>query len=111
QSGYSDVKIRLDGIPSPRVVKTLDLTGKSIEERNKIFKSALYGALKEIEQAFNRGVFKDSKAGIVIIIGFDENRLNTNSKYVEIDVLIAKVPSENPYDYVIISAPKWFKKS
>ncbi|MEM2928374.1 MAG: hypothetical protein QXP60_05365 [Nitrososphaerota archaeon] len=28
----------------------------------------------------------------------------------EIEVLIAKVPKENPYDYEIISAPKWFKK-
>ncbi|MEM2178751.1 MAG: hypothetical protein QW272_08050 [Candidatus Methanomethylicaceae archaeon] len=107
----SDVKIKLDGIISPEEVKSRDLTGKSIEERNAIFKSALDEALVQIGQRFNKEVFKDSKAGIVIIIGFDENRIDPNSKYVEIDVLIAKVPSENPKNYEITSAPKWFKKS
>lgn len=33
---------------------------------------------------------KDSKAGIVIVIGFDKNEINFNSEYVEIYVLICE---------------------
>ncbi|MEM3560530.1 MAG: hypothetical protein QW149_04050 [Nitrososphaerota archaeon] len=104
----SDVKIKLNGIISPEEVKTCDLTGKSIEERNKIFKSALNGALKEIDQAFKKDDFKDSKAGIVIIIGFDENRIDPNSKYVEIDVLIAKYDKATRKITEYISIPDWY---
>jgi hypothetical protein len=110
-SDYSDVKMRLNGIPSPEEVKTCDLTGKSIEERNEIFGNRLREAIKQIEKNFEKERFKNSKAGIAIIIGFDKNKINPNAKYVEIEVLIVKVPSENPSDYEILSAPEWFKKS
>jgi hypothetical protein len=110
-SDYSDVKIRLNGIPSPEEVKTCDLTGKSIEERNEIFGNRLREAIKQIEKNFEKERFKNSKAGIAIIIGFDKNKINPNAKYVEIEVLIVKVPSENPSDYEILSALEWFKKS
>jgi hypothetical protein len=112
-SGFSDVKIKLDGIDSPEEVKTCDLTGKSIKECNEVFRRKLSEAIRQIENEFKKEVFKNSKAGIVIIIGFDKNKLlkNPYAKYVKIDVLIAKVPSEKPSDYKILSAPEWFKKS
>jgi len=112
-SGYSDVKIRLDGIPSPRAVKTLDVTGMSIEERKKAFLDALEhdkdAAIKQIMNDFNKEVFKDSKAGIVIIVGFDEKRLDIDSEYVEIDVLIAKVYKNGYKEYLY--KPSWWEKA
>jgi endonuclease YncB( thermonuclease family) len=75
-SDYSDVKIRLNGIPSPEEVKTCDLTGKSIEERNDVFLNAFKrgkdSAIEQIKNDFEKERFKNSEAGIAIIIGFDE---------------------------------------
>ncbi|MEM2178917.1 MAG: hypothetical protein QW272_08880 [Candidatus Methanomethylicaceae archaeon] len=80
--------------------------------KKKIFLNALEheedAAIKQIIKDFDKDDFKDSKAGIAIIIGFDENRLNTNSKYVEIDVLIAKVYSDGRKPEIIYK-PSWWK--
>ncbi|MEM2927741.1 MAG: hypothetical protein QXP60_02050, partial [Nitrososphaerota archaeon] len=103
----SDLKIKLDGIISPEEIKSRDLTGKSREERNAIFDDALEEAIGQIDQYFKKDDFKDSKAGIIIIIGFDKNRIDPNSKYVEIDVLILKVPKKGKPE--IICKPSWWK--
>jgi hypothetical protein len=107
-SDYSDVKIRLNGIPSPEEVKTCDLTDKSIEERNGEFNIELRGAIKQIKEDFEKERFKNSEAGIAIIIGFDENKLNPNAEYVEIEVLIAKYDRNTGKISEYIYVPKWF---
>jgi hypothetical protein len=109
-SGFSDVKIKLNGIPSPEEVKTCDLTGKSIKERNDVFLNAFKrgkdSATEQIKNDFEKEVFKNSEAGIAIIIGFDENKINPNAEYVEIEVLIAKVYRDGSYD--ILYKPSWY---
>jgi len=105
-SDYSDVKIKLNGIESPEEIKTVDLTGRPIEECNKIFERRLKETIGQIVNDFKKERFKDSEAGIAIIIGFDKNKLNTNAKYTEIEVLIAKVYDEDHYD--ILYKPSWY---
>jgi hypothetical protein len=56
---------------------------------------------------FKKEVFKDSKAGIAIIIGFDKNKLNTNSEYVEIEVLIVKVYRDEELEKIFV--PNWLE--
>jgi hypothetical protein len=106
-----DVKIRLDGIPSPRVVKAIDETGMSIEERKEAFLNALKydkdAAIKKIMDKFEKEVFKNSKAGIAIIIGFDKNKIDPNSEYVEIDVLIVKVYRNEELETIFV--PNWLE--
>ncbi|GEM_PF-4014226 len=108
---HPDVKIRLNGIPSPRVVKALDETGMSIEERKEAFLNALKydkdAAIKKIMDKFKKEVFKDSKAGIAIIIGFDKNKMDPNSEYVEIDVLIVKVYRNEELETIFV--PNWLE--
>ncbi|MEM2260751.1 MAG: hypothetical protein QXY65_06765 [Candidatus Methanomethylicaceae archaeon] len=44
----------------------------------------------------------------MIVIGFDENRIDPNSKYVEIDVLIVKYDKATRKITEYISIPDWY---
>jgi acylphosphatase len=110
-SKYSDVRIRPNGIESPEEVKTCDLTGKSIEERNDIFEKRLEEARGQIVNDFEKEVFKNSEAGIAIIIGFDENKIDPNAEYVEIEVLIAKIDKNTGKIIEYIYAPEWYNSN